>query len=152
MIDRFEILLKELGTVLELPLKVVKDRTCGLTVDHHLQLQLQADDAQERVLLSSFIVEVPLGRFREDIFKEALKANAQYPRPGILSYTSKNNQMMLFDYLPLAHLNSEKLIISLTEFIMFADAWKKAIESGLPSPKGPTFAKTDLPPPFGMRL
>ena len=152
MIDRFEELIRELGQFLGLLLYVDQNHACMLKVHDDVQIQLQLDVAQENFLMASFAIEVPPGKFRENVLKEALKTNAlPDPRPAVLSYLSQNNQLVLHQSLPLAILNGERLAGYFGAFLEEVESWKKTIQRGeanphpIPSTQGP--AK-----PFGLKL
>jgi hypothetical protein len=152
MIDRFEELLQELGHLINLPLHVDRNRLCCLSFNQQLHLQLKMDESLQRLLVSAIISEVPLGPYREELFKEALKNNHSFPRPCILAFTAKTNQLVGFDYLSLINLNGEKLVEFLTQFITFIDPWRIAIENGTPVPTVSPSSKAAELPPFGIRL
>lgn len=150
MSDRFQKLLDELGALVEQPLHPDKNQACTLNIDYHLNVQLKMDLLQERLLVATFVGEVPPGRFREEVFKAALKSNHHMPRTAILAYTAKNNQLLAFDYLPLASLNAESLAKYLEQLGPFLNEWRKGMETGqLPSIS--SLPISPLPTPFGLR-
>lgn len=151
MIDRVEELLKELGFQIQLPLHLDNQRSCHLNVNDQLHVRLKVDDSQERILISTSIHELPAGFYRENIFKEALKNNHHYPRTAIFAFSTKLNQLVLFQYLSLIYLNGEKLAHFLEEFILLADKWRVAIANGEPAPTTSYSPSKPLPSPFGIR-
>lgn len=151
MSDPFQQLLDELGNLCGQSLHLDKNLACTINIDYHLNVQLKMDTLQERLLVATFIGEVPPGRFREDIFQAALKSNHKTDRVAILAYSSKNNQLMAYDYLPLMRLTGEILVTYLEKLGVFLNEWRKGIESGqLPSISTPSASK--LPSPFGLKL
>jgi len=148
MIDRFQEILNELGRVFNLELQVDKHHACSIQVSEHLTVQLQIDASQESLFLFAKIIEIPPGKFRENVLREALKANAlPDPRTGIFGYIAQTNQLALFQRYPLEMLNGDRLAGLLGAFLEFGDNWHKAISNGEPAPQNIAAA----PRPFGMK-
>ncbi|MBI3508486.1 MAG: CesT family type III secretion system chaperone [Chlamydiia bacterium] len=135
MTDRFEELLQELGRIFQLPLHVDKIGACSIMIPPHPAIQLQLDETQEHLLLFSKIVEIVPGKFRENVLCDALKANALTdPRPGILGYIGKSNELALYQKYRASFLNGERLASYIGLFLEMALAWKVAIEHGNTAP------------------
>ena len=128
--DRFQQLLYDLGTLLELPLYAEQNQKCCLNINEALDVQLEYDTSKERVLIASLCCEVPPGRFRENILKESLKANGIFPRIGTYGYVEQKNKLALFEYVSLQNLPSEKFADILAKFIDRIERTKKAVDSG----------------------
>lgn len=145
MITQFEELLSGLGKVFDLKLHIDKQHACSIQIHPHLVIQLQLDITQEHLWIFSKLIDLPPGKFRENILKEALKANAlPDPRVGILSYLATTNQLALFQKYPLNILNGEKLSGFLGAFLEMGNSWREAISSGQSAP--PQTQRN----PFGM--
>ncbi len=139
MTDQFEQLLKELGTIFQLSLHTDKSGACTLLIPPELAIQLQLDASQERLFLFSKLIVLPPGKFRENVLREGLKANAAPdPLPGCLAYLSSTNHLVLFQSYPLFILNGKRLAGLFGGFFEMTDSWRKAIERGqtAPPPKG----------------
>jgi hypothetical protein len=150
MTDRFAELLTELGDLLNTDLRPDVRGSCKISFDHHLQIQLENQLNQERILIACFICDVPPGKLRENILKDALKANWPSPIDGTLCYSERNNKLTLFLYVSAIQLNGQKLLSALTSFKTKAESWRTAVETGrtshlLPSSKQP---ETN---PFGIK-
>ncbi|MGC1878546.1 MAG: CesT family type III secretion system chaperone [Rhabdochlamydiaceae bacterium] len=130
MIDRFEQLLNELGTQYTTPLHPDKKGACKLMMDENSHIQLECDAHQENLLVAAFICDLPPGKYRENILKDALKANAPSLKNGILAYSDRNNQLVLFSYLPMLSLNGKKLAEFLTIFLDKVKNWRIGVETG----------------------
>jgi hypothetical protein len=141
--DRFEEILKELGRIIDVPLHPDKNRLCKLNVSNALHVQIESDENKERILIASFICDIPAGKFRENILKDALKANYLYPRIGTLAYSERNNRLTLFEYAPYSNLNGEKFADILAQFIERANSWRIAIERGQTAPQTEIIGKPD---------
>lgn len=145
MTDPFSALLDSLGTLFGLPLEPDKNNACAIQIKKGLVIQLQPNEAMEKVLIVTRVAEVPPGKFREDVLKEALKANGMAdPRVGIFAFVEKNNGLVLFQQYPIDILNGERLAGLIIPFIDLAESWRSAIVSGKAGPGNSTQA-----PPLG---
>lgn len=138
--DRFETILLELGDEIDVDLVPDQNRICQINYMDELHIQLQYDERKESLLIASFLCEVPPGKYREKLLKEALKSNGEYPRVGTLAYSERNNQLTFFTYVPAPGLKAEALSKILESFIRTASGWKEAVERGksLPTSEGPS--------------
>lgn len=132
--NRFQLLLNQLSEIVGTPLYADKSRACRLNINDQLHVQLEDEEEKERVLVASFIHELPPGKYRENVLKEGLKANDVYPRLGTFSYSERNNQLTLSAHLYYTEHNADKAADLLANFIEKALLWKDAIARGtLPS-------------------
>ena len=135
MTSQFEELLEALGKVFRLALHVDHMNACSIQVREGLVIQLQPDMAQENLWLFSKITEVPPGKFRENVLREALKANGMRdPVTGVLGFWAPTGELALCQKYPLNVLNGERLSGFLGAFLDMANSWQKAIESGQSAP------------------
>src|SRR5690554_6459151 len=126
MITQFEELLHDLNRFFELNLHVDKHNACSIQIHPELTIQLQLDLTQENLWVFAKLIEVPPGKFRENVLKEALKANAlAEPRVGVLCYLGLKNQLALYQKYPLTILNGEKLSGFLGAFLEMANSWRE---------------------------
>lgn len=132
--DRFSQILYDLGKEMNTDLYPDQHRLCQLNWQDQLHIQLEYEEAKERLLIGTFLCDVPPGKFREKIFREALKSNAAFPRIGTLAYSDRNNKLTLFEYVYADNLRSDKLFQLLQQFINKAHQWKEAIEKNRPLP------------------
>ena len=130
MIDQFEALLKDLSPLVGTALHIDKTGGCKLSVNHSLHVNLQCDPKDRRLLMASFIGEIPPGKFRENLLKDALRANEASPFHEVLGYSERNNQLALFSYTSFEYLSADKLYQQLKQFVAKANEWKVAIETG----------------------
>ncbi|PIS01917.1 MAG: hypothetical protein COT85_07155 [Chlamydiae bacterium CG10_big_fil_rev_8_21_14_0_10_42_34] len=149
MIGQFQELLEALSKVFNLALHVDRSNACCIQIHEGLSIQLQLDVSQENLWIFSKIVEIPPGKFRENIFKETLKENGLAdPRIAVFGYLADTNHLALFQKYPLHVLNGERLSGFLGAFLMMAENWRNAIESGLPAPQK---EKQTNQNPFGLK-
>lgn len=149
MISRFEEILDQLGHVFELKLHVDRQNACSIQITPRLIIQLQLDISQEHLWIFTKIAETPPGKFRENILKETLKANAlPDPRAGIFGYILPTNQLAQFQKYPLQILNGEILGGIIGAFLEMAEIWQEAILSGQSAPIEMKQMPTN---PFGLK-
>jgi len=124
-----------LGKLLGLPLHTDKNNACALQIKKGIIVQLQPDESLEKILIASKISEVPPGKFRENVLKEALKANG-YPDPriGTFSFLPSTNTLVLFQQYPIDILTGERLAGLIVPFFDLAEQWRVAILNGKPGP------------------
>ncbi len=135
MTDPFNDLLASLGQLFGLTLHADKNNACALQIKKGLVVQLQPDERREKILLASRVVELPPGKFRENVLKETLKANAiSDPFVGVFSYVAKTNHLVLFQQYPIDILNGERLAGLIIPFIEVAESWRDAIIAGQACP------------------
>jgi hypothetical protein len=130
MIDRFEALLNELSAELGTALHPDRKGACKLKINEIFHVQIECDAHQENLLVATFICDIPPGKYRENILKDALKANGPFPKNGTLAYSDRNNKLVLFSYLRLSNLTGKKLTEFLSAFLDKANNWRIGVETG----------------------
>ncbi len=148
----FEDYIRDLGTALGLPLYVDAHGACCLQMNKKIRVQLEPDKSLENLLVVALIGEVNPGRFREEILKEALKANdrlvAMGIGEGILGFSAHHNKLTCHTILPFSNTTSELLLSSLLYLSEFSLLWADALLSD----RAPvTRQKATLPAPHGFR-
>ncbi len=132
--DYFSALLYDLGREFGEALYPDSNGICKLAYQGILHIQLEYFDQKKQILVASFLCEVPPGKYREMLFKEALKANDKFPRIGTLAYSERNNQFTLFAFLSTLQLNATLLSRFIEQFFAKALAWKESVEKGVAFP------------------
>lgn len=127
--DLFGTLLVELGQSLGIAnLHSDDNNSCLIRLKSGLIIQLELDKSGDFLLIGADLGTVPPGKYRENLFKEALKANDQQPPlHGILSYSKKSDHMVLYQKLFIKDLNGEKIAAEITPFAEKAFIWSEAI-------------------------
>ncbi len=128
--DKFAALIDDLGVLIGVPLHPDSKRACRINVDNHLHLQIQDQSEKDRILIAAFIGDTPAGRFRETLFKEALKENSLFPRLGTFAYSERNNKLAFFSHVYYPDLHGGNLADFLEMFIEKCLQWKKGLETG----------------------
>lgn len=128
--DRFEEILNDLGQLLGAALHPDRKGACKLNVNDVLHVQIEWQQQKDRLLLGCMICEIPPGKFRENILKDAMKSNSPYPAHGTLCYSEKNNKLCIFEFISLENLTGQKLLDHLQAFIAKAESWRIGVEQG----------------------
>ncbi len=123
----FEMLIEELGTILEIPLKAEEEIFCKINAEDIIQVQLE--HREEKVSIVSFLTEIPPGAFREDVLVQALKYNYNEDTQEFFSYISKQGSLALELDLP-ETISAADLSDHLKRFILIGKTWKAAIDAG----------------------
>ena len=132
--DRFQQILYDLGKEIDVELYPDQNQICQINYHDQIHLQIIYEEAKERIMLATFICDVPPGKYREKLLKAALIQNGEYPRAGTFAYSERNNKLTLFTYTPAFELTGEKLHKKLDALIELASVWKDAVENGKPLP------------------
>jgi Tir chaperone family protein CesT len=140
--DHFAILLADLGALIQVSLHPDHKRSCNLSINGELHIQLKEDENKDRILVATFLAEIPPGKFRENILKETLKENNLFPRTGTFSYSERNNQLALFSFVHLEGLKGDKMADFLEVFLEKAFSWRTALQTGQLPQRGHTLQKT----------
>lgn len=137
----FGALLEELGSVMNMRLSPDRNNSCLFTYQNGLKVQLEHDTGNNQIIAVAYIGTPPPGRYRENLFKEALKANGlPLPQPGAFAYSKKTDSLVLYGYISITELTGQKLADFLAPFIQRADLWRNAMGRG----EIPSFTGTEL--------
>lgn len=133
--DPYVELLELAGKHFSCELEPDPNNTCLLSVDGEVEVQLEMDPTQDFFVMGTKIGELPPGKFREEVLKEALIANNRpYPRNGNLAYSRKLNCLVMYEMFEIKHFPLEVIISVLTLFIENAKKWKRALSAGQTTP------------------
>lgn len=149
MINSIEALLKELSPLIGLDLHLDIHDVCCLQAGESLQVQIE-QGMKSNIFIAAFLTEVGPGKFREEVLKEGLKANAQLFPGGILCFNNKNGQLAVYKMLPQETLNGSKLLEELSTLIDYASQWQSALKDGKTAPVS-IGSKSSAPSPFGLK-
>lgn len=127
----FEDLISQLGAKLGVALHVDPHQSCKLEFADGSIVQIDLDNTAERVVIGSMLGNLMTGPFRENVLKQALIVNGiQKGKYGILAYSEKNDQLILFSYLPLAATTGDSIFDFLKKFINHGAIWREALKRG----------------------
>lgn len=128
----FETLLQELGRTEVIPIQDLhpdRNNSCLIRLKGGLEIQIELDGRQERLIIGCDLGAVSTGRYREEVFREALKANGlPYPRWGDFAYSQKSDHLILFQKMHTRDLTGEKVADFLTHFLEKAFQWRDALQ------------------------
>lgn len=130
------------------------NRACLLVFNEEIRIQLELDITGEFLLLGSMLIDLPPGKFRENILKAALKANNMIDiSPGILAFVARANRLVLFEKIHISDTAPDPLYKKIIQFFNKAENWKHAIERGEVAPQGafPETKSSQGPKLFGMK-
>ncbi len=134
MINKFEELLKDLSIQLNTELHVDKHGACLINFDEKIKVQLELDKSSQNLIVFSPICQLPPGKFRENVFLDALKENNKFPYIATFSYFEKENSLAIFNFFHLNSLKSQMLASYLTIFVDLVKLYQDAILHGQTSP------------------
>jgi hypothetical protein len=128
--SQFESLLKEFETFFKCPLQPDQNDSCLIKMGIGISIQLELN-RQGLVLIGCRLAVVPMSRYRDNLIREALKSNeATLPSTGILGFSKKSNQLILFMSLNPLLVNSDLISTVMPPFIAKAKLWAEAIMKG----------------------
>jgi len=121
--------IRELGTLLNTPLHTFKEYFCTLIIQNFFKVHLEYEPNQDRILIASFLCDVPPGHFREEVFLESLKSNSSINSFGSFGFEETQNKLAFFIYIP-ALVPTQQLADILAHFIEEGKKWKVAVDTG----------------------
>jgi hypothetical protein len=148
----YEMLLSELAKAMDIKeLRPDQNNTCLIKFPTGLEVQIEPFRKGEELLIVINLGKIPPGRYREDVFLQALIANGQpWPRRGVFCYSDQSDQLLLFKLMPYKDLNGERIASFLTPFVEKGEKWKESLVRG-EVPVAATFTGSRRAPgPFGL--
>ncbi len=127
--DMFGTLLQELGQSFgNIQLRPDQNNSCLIRLKEGISIQLELDRACQFLILGCTLGTLIPGKYRENIFHEALKANDMpYPLHGILGFSQKTGNLALFEKINVRDLNGEKIAAEIIPFVEKAIVWSEAL-------------------------
>ncbi len=141
----FKELIAELSDRLQADIFPDLNNVVTLIVEKRVKFHIEPDSVQEFMILGATIAELPPGKFRENILKDALKANSLINiNPGILSYAGRENALILHSKLFIQGTSVDEMIKVMKHLTSRAKKWMDAIEEGRSCPDDELPKKTGL--------
>lgn len=104
--------------------------TCAIPLPDGGLLQIELDAKEENLLIITILGTVTAGRYRENLFREALKANGlPHPRHGTLAFGTQTEHLILFESMPLP-VTGGMVGSFLPAFVEKASIWREAVGTG----------------------
>lgn len=127
----FESILQELGRTEVIPIKDLHPdsrNSCLIRLKGGLEIQIEMDKKGDFLLIGCDLGSAATGKYREDVFREALKANGlPEPRWGDFAYSQQTDHLILFHRLHTKDLTGEKVADYLSHFLEKAFLWRDAL-------------------------
>jgi len=135
---QFGAILEELGTVLGMKLEPDAHNSCMIKYQNGLTLQMDHDAGREQIIALLKIGTPTAGVYRENVLREALKANGLATRqPGVFAFSKKADCLVLYDTISMKDLTGRKLSEFLAPLVVRAQEWYAALGRGdIPSYTG----------------
>lgn len=150
--EAFRQILYDLSELLSEDLFIDKHGVCRIVFNETIVFQLELDPYEQHLFLISPIAEVPPGKYREQVFKEALKDCARSKgSEGVLSFAPTQNKLCYHLQLPLERVNGDRLATALEMAVPKVESWMEALNRGTAGPNPTTPLPADKPPPFMKR-
>lgn len=129
-IDTLGHILEELSVLMNGKLTSNQNSTCMFKFNDTC-VQLEVDKKGEHLLIVAELGTVPVGKYRETLFQEALKQNGiAESSSGSFAYSKQADTLILFDMLHVKDANGQKVFDLLTPFCTKAKSWTEAITRG----------------------
>lgn len=127
--DAFGLLLEELAKLLKIKeLHADANNSCLIKFQKGPSIQLELRHSGDFLVMGCDLGIVPPGRYRENIFREALKANGlPPPRSGDFAYSRRTDKLVLTKELSLVQLTGEQVFNHLVPFFKKAKEWQQAL-------------------------
>lgn len=128
----FESLLKELGEKIGISnLESTRNNNITLTLKDKNEVVLQQHKTEPFLIIAFEIAEIPIGRYRENILREALKFNGlNQLHGGAFAFSKKTQRLFLFDMLPFNDLSVDQILTILKTLSERVTQWKEALNRG----------------------
>lgn len=141
-------ILKDLEAYFNTHLEPDKNNSCLINYASGLSLQMELDK-RDNLVIAVRLGAIPASRYRDNVFREALKSNyANPPSDGIFAYSSKSGNLIYHVTIESQSLTADKITTKLTPFIEKATKWFEALSHGdMPPSETPSGADRGL---FGL--
>lgn len=145
-------LLQELSQSMGVPhLHPDEHDTCIIRLSDDLKIHLELDPTSQYLIIGIDLGPIPAGKYRENLFKEALKANnIPHPRHGVFAYSDLTKHLILFEQLPIQNLRGEHVAAEIPFLKEKAMIWKESIEKRQLPPNNQTTTSTPRQGLFGL--
>jgi Tir chaperone protein (CesT) family len=140
--SQFGAILKELEAFFDCSLEPDANNSCLITMGIGISIQIELD-RYGLLLVGCRLGVIHMGRYRDNIMKEALKSNELTPpSTGIFGFSQKSNQLILFLKIDPLVFSIHQILALMPPFITKAKLWTDAIGKGeVPSVTAPSSTK-----------
>lgn len=129
--DLFGSLLQELGKIMGIPdLHPDRHNACLIKFPDGLEVQMELDGQGIELTMLSNIGIIPAGKYRENVFREALRANGMpLPLNGVFAFSKKGDNLVLFQRILTKDLTGDKINSAMLPFLEKARYWRETINN-----------------------
>lgn len=130
--DMFGTLLEDLGKLIKVEkLEPDQNNSCLISFTNGVKVQLEIDHARNLLIIGCDLGSIPPGRYRETIFREALKSNGlPPPRHGNFAFSKRQDHLVMSEELPMKDIHPDQIHQLLEPFLTKAKEWQEAILRG----------------------
>ena len=130
--DAFGLLLQDLGKLLHISkLEPDSNNSCLINFPGQISIQMEVDRSGNFLILGCDIGTLPPGRYRELVFREALRSNGlPPPHFGEFCYSKQADKLMLMQQIPMKEIHADKIQSVITPMLEKAKYWKETISRG----------------------
>lgn len=128
--SQFGAILKEFEAFFHCSLEPDINNSCLIKLATGIILQIELD-RYGLILIGCRLGAVQISRYRDNLIREALKSNhATLPSTGILGFSQKSSQLILFIKLDPTFVSTHQILALLPPFLAKAKIWTEAIARG----------------------
>ena len=147
---QFGAILKEFETYFNCPLVPDANDSCLITLGIGISLQIELD-RYGLVLIGCRLGAVHMGRYRDNLIREALKSNEiTLPSTGVIGFSQKSSQLILFMKINPLFFSVHQILAVMPPFIAKAKQWTDAIAKGVVPTIIPTSSSNKPSGIFGL--
>ena len=129
--SQFGAILKEFETYFKCPLVPDANDSCLIGLEMGISIQIELD-RYGIILIGCRLGSVHMGRYRDNLIREALKSNEiSLPSTGTFGFSQKSNQLILFMKINPTLLSVHYILEVMPPFIAKAKLWADAIAKGI---------------------
>jgi Tir chaperone protein (CesT) family len=144
--SQFESILKDFESFFQCQLQPDANDSCLVKLASGLKVQIEMNSLGF-LIVGCRLGALQMGRFRERVIQESLKANEiNAPSTGIFGYSHKSQQLILFLSIDPKGVSSDKISTLIEPFVAKAQLWSDALSKGetpplsvMASPLSPSF-------------
>lgn len=129
--NRYEEVLAVLSKEVDFHLSADSNNSCLLSFEDGFEIQVEMEPKTGLLVIGTALFEIPPGKYRENVFTEALKANHRVSfQAGILSFSPRKNSLILFEKIDLEFFKPVEILPLFQAFCHYSKIWRQALQMG----------------------
>jgi len=129
--DRMGILFEEFGKKINVTITPEQNGGCRIRFKSGVEVQIETSADGRSLMIGCELGSMPPGRYRENVFREALRANGlPLPRNGVFGFAKPKDSLYLCDQIALDELSGDRLFEFMQPFLQKAEIWRDALSRG----------------------